>query len=456
MVGFDPVFEPFYFEDTDLCRRLNLTRTPLYVSARLRAMHVENASTRDFLGEAMHPLVRRNREIFARRWMRDRGRDALVRSEVEPMLVPPADRPRALVATPFDITAGGGEKYLLSAARALSATHRVVLACPRPLSRARVEFVRHALGLEAFPFEVRRIEDLHRSAETFDLSFVMGNEVVPFLPPVARRNLYHLQFPFPWRHLGDPAFERLDGYDAVVVNSHFTAGWTKRRLAEAGVRGAPPVVVLAPPVAPFAHGGRRPAGPVRIANVGRFFTAGHCKRQDVVLDVVEGLRRRGLPATATLVGAVADSPCSQDYFEAVATRARALGGVEVVRDAGRGAVEAVLQQAHVYLHPCGFGVDGSLYPEALEHFGMAVAEAISAGCHPVVVGQGGPAELLAAQGVGDMFATVAEAVASISDWVGRGSEPGPGWQGPRLDAMFDDWIEAFAEKGRGAAMAGAG
>ena len=451
VVGFDPVFEPFYFEDTDLCRRLGLARIPIHVSSRLRAMHVENASTRDFLGEAMHPLVARNRETFARRWMRGEGRDVLVRRDAETPAAPSNSRPRALVATPFDITAGGGEKYLLSAARTFAETHDVVLASRRPISHARIEFARHALGLKAFPFQVQRIEELGQGAERFDLSFIMGNEIIPFLPPLARRNIFHLQFPFSWRHLDSFVFDRLRGYEAIAVNSRFTAGWTTRRLQEAGVRDAPPIAVVAPPVIPVAHGGERRPGSVRIANVGRFFTHGHCKRQDVVLDVVEALRRTGTPVSATLVGAVPPAPGAEDYFRSIAARAKALGGVEVIRNGDRALVEDVLQKADIYLHPCGFGVDAGLFPENLEHFGIAVAEAISAGCHPVVLDQGGPREILQAQGVGDTFSTVAGAVDAIVGWTRRDRAAGPGWRGARLDLTFDDWMRGFARADLGGA-----
>ena len=239
-------------------------------------------------------------------------------------------------------------------------------------------------------------------------------------------------------------FARLGHYDGVVVNSRFTAEWTRQRLGAAGLPPPPRLTIVRPPVKPIASGGVRRGGPLRIANVGRFFREGHSKRQDVVLDIIGALRAEGIAATAVLIGPVAPGESAETFFQAVSQRAAAMGGVEVVRDAGRADVEATLQDADVYLHACGFGVDASLYPEAVEHFGISVVEAIHAGCHPVVVGRGGPKEIVEGQGVGDTFTTVPEAVAALRGFVDRGRGPPPQWRGPRLDLKFEADLRAFA------------
>ena len=387
--GFDPLFEPFYFEDTDLCRRLAKADVPVHVSSRLRAMHVENGSTREFLGANFDAHVSRNRVSFARRWLKEGGRDAYL--ALGPSVSTPDDkRPSALVYTPFDITAGGGERYLLSAARKLSETHDVLIATPFRMSRARVEFARHALGVSPFAFRIGPADEVVGSEGPFDVAFVMTNEIVPPLPPVARLNLLHLQFPFPWRMVGRTQFERLQGYDLILVNSDYTAGWTRKRLAEAGVRAPPPVEVLAPPVSfgpTVSKRPRRQGDPVRIVNVGRFFIEGHCKRQDIVLDIVRELRRQGVPTTATLICSIHRAPSAEAFFSEVQRKAQSLGGVEIVRDAGRSEIAAALANADVYLHACGFGIDVSLELEKAEHYGIAVAEAIQTGCYPRLRGR---------------------------------------------------------------------
>ena len=413
--GFDPLYEPLYFEDTDLCRRLTKSGMAIHVSSRLRAMHVENATTREFLGAGFDAQVAANREAFARRWLKDAGRDAYL-SVARAAPATTGRLPKALVYTPFDLTPGGGERYLLSVARKLSESHDVVIATPRRMSRARVEFARHALAVAPFPFRVGETGDVLGREGPFDIAFVMGNEIVPPIPAVARLNIFHLQFPFPWRTTGATRFDRLQGFDLVMVNSSFTAHWTRERLREAGVRTPPAVEVVAPPVQAlpsFPRAVRTPGAPLRLVNVGRFFQGGHCKRQDVVLKVVAELRARDVAAEATLLGAVSGDGSAAAYFKDIAAQAQKLGGIEVVRNAGRTEIARALARSDVYLHCCGFGVDVSLQPEAAEHYGIAVSEAIRAGCYPVVVDSGGPVEIIRQAGRGDVYTTVRQAADAI-------------------------------------------
>ncbi|MBV9407785.1 MAG: glycosyltransferase, partial [Candidatus Eremiobacteraeota bacterium] len=47
-----------------------------------------------------------------------------------------------------------------------------------------------------------------------------------------------------------------------------------------------------------------------------------------------------------------------------------------------------------YWHATGFGQNETLYPERMEHFGIAVVEAMSAGAIPLVYAAGGPADIV--------------------------------------------------------------
>jgi len=181
VAGFDPVFEPFYYEDTDLCRRLKVAGIPVYVSPLLRAMHIENASTREFLADGFNELIRHNRSIFARRWLKESGRGCFIPGRsaeaTPPLPEPPLTRETAVVYTPFDIRAGGGERYLLSAARALSATHQVVITTDGKTSRARIQFVCHALGIEPFRFTTATLREVLAAPRRPDIAFVMGTRL---------------------------------------------------------------------------------------------------------------------------------------------------------------------------------------------------------------------------------------------------------------------------------------
>src|SRR5207237_1222717 len=51
-------------------------------------------------------------------------------------------------------------------------------------------------------------------------------------------------------------------------------------------------------------------------------------------------------------------------------------------------------RAKVFWHAAGYGDGPDVLPEFSEHFGIATAEAMAAGCVPVVIGQGAQPELV--------------------------------------------------------------
>ncbi len=445
VAGFDPAFEPLYYEDTDLCRRLKVAGFPVHVSPKLRAVHIENATTREFLGAGFHDTIGRNRMLFARRWLREGGAGVLAPGDVAERALPASvalGRRKAVIYTPFDIRAGGGERYLLSAARALAATHDVVIATEGDTSRARIQFVCHALGIEPFAFSTATLRDVLSSPSRPDIALVMGNEIVPAVPAFGRRNIYHLQFPFPWRNVGRYDFRSVAAYDCLIVNSDYTRDWTLRRLADVGINTPPPVHVVAPPVRLLApRAGARAAGPLRVVTVGRFFTAGHSKRQDVFLDIVERLRAGGIAVQATLIGGVHNSPEAKAFFQGIEARARSMTGIQIVADASRWEMERALYAADAYVHCAGYGVRPSINPEMAEHFGISIVEAISAGCYPVVVAAGGPGEIIRKANVGASYASIDEAAMVLRE-LATGHRRPP----PVVPAWLQDVSEAAFER----------
>jgi len=436
--GFDPLFEPLYFEDTDLCMRIRQAGFRLRVHPTLRATHIENASTREFLGSDFNPLIASQRRKFTDRWF---GRSHASPHGQSKLPAPPApDAPLAIFATPFDIALGGGERYLLAAAAAHARTHRIVIAGRVQPSRARLRFALRELGLEDFHFTTA---DFHAASQmpAPEIMFCMGNEIEPVLPPLARVNVFHLQFPFPYRNVGGYLPRHLPGYDTIVVNSAYTSTWTLRALGRLPHLATPPVLVVAPPVRSTPV---QPPAPhdFSLITVGRFFRAGHSKRQDIFLDIVEAVRRRtGIQVKARLVGSVHRSNDALAYLAEIESRAAAIGGVEILRDASRQDLEDTLARSTYYIHAAGFGVPSDIHPERAEHFGISVVEALRAGCVAGVYELGGPAEILAEVGGGFTYRTVEEAAGRIAAFMAGRMAP------PALNrhalARFSD--EAFAD-----------
>ncbi len=174
-------------------------------------------------------------------------------------------------------------------------------------------------------------------------------------------------------------------YGQVIANSEFTATWVERlwdRTAE----------VVYPAVSPMPSGS--PKEPM-ILSVGRFFdpSRGHSKKQ---LELVRAFRAALTdPALAGwsyhLVGGC--SPEDRPYLERVRREAEGLP-VEIHIDADGASVRDLYARASIFWHGAGLGEDARRHPYRLEHFGIALVEAMSAGAVPIAYGEGGPVEII--------------------------------------------------------------
>jgi glycosyltransferase involved in cell wall biosynthesis len=202
--------------------------------------------------------------------------------------------------------------------------------------------------------------------------------------------------------------EFLDSYQVVAANSEYTAGWVERLWGREAT-------VLPPPVRL-----REPGEKDRVVlSVGRFFRrqSGHSKKQ---LELVHAFRlacEAGLAGWELhLVGGCSNA--ERGYVEEVR---RAAAGLPVTLHVNARAEElAVLfERASVFWHAAGLGENAELHPDRLEHFGISVVEAMSAGIVPFVYALGGPAAIVAEPEFGRTFATVEQLAARTVELVRR-------------------------------------
>ena len=191
------------------------------------------------------------------------------------------------------------------------------------------------------------------------------------------------------RRVIDPAW--IDSYTDYVANSEYTAHWTREIWGVSSTVGYPAVR----PVVEADWSRKTPS----IATLGRFFDPihGHGKKQRdlvdafVLLDEAGRSRVRDEQWRFALVGG-ADA-ANREY--ALSVKRAAMGHpIDVHINRPRSVVEDTLAEASIYWHGTGYGEQVSKHPERFEHFGIAVVEAMLAGCVPVVYGEAGPAEIV--------------------------------------------------------------
>lgn len=177
----------------------------------------------------------------------------------------------------------------------------------------------------------------------------------------------------------------LGSYDRLLAISEFTSYWTRRNY------GITPDY-LHPPIDTQAFVPLRKQR--EIIAVGRFDDGENSKKLHVVLQAFCRLQGEGLLSDWKLrfCGATGGAE-SQAYLQRLRDLAAGhpvefhpdLPFPELVRSYG---------EATLFWHAMGHGEDAALHPWRCEHFGMATAEAMSAGCVPMVFRAGGQPEIV--------------------------------------------------------------
>lgn len=310
---------------------------------------------------------------------------------------------------PFLAALGGGEKKLLTLLQeAVRRGHDVTLLSPGPGAPDPATWRRLNVDVQAGSFDWAAADDATVTERSASLDLLVALTVD--VPPLSRAasSVAIVQFPTRVRTgarrlLSLRAPRHLASYDRFVVNADWVAEQVARRL---GVQAA----VLAPPVDGPAGDAPVAREPIVLA-VGRFFRSGHAKRHDVLIDAFAALDPAE-PWTLHLVGGVL--PADRPYLEAL--RARAEGRRIVFHPDAPAAELASLQSRSALLwHAAGFGVDERRHPERLEHFGIAVAEAMAHGTVPLAYDAGGPAEIVTDGADGRLWRSLDDLTGATAD-----------------------------------------
>jgi glycosyltransferase involved in cell wall biosynthesis/predicted nucleic acid-binding Zn-ribbon protein len=419
--GFDLAYEPGGYEDIDLCFKFAaIGKKVLFCPAVVVVQRWPEPVDDDPTAEQRRSVLRDiNREKFVERWgdyLRTRSWDAArtvaanlaLDRPIATAAVVRADRkPSAAVFTPYDITPGGGERYILTLACALIRDFAVTIVTPFRYSHLRLRQIGTEFGIDLSVCDLMTTEEF-RSAPRFDFFVAMGNHIVPPIELGGMCGVFMCQFPF---RLPSQEITKgkglLGDYAAIIVNSEYTKANVCNALSVHQI-SAPPVKIVYPPVPQLGGDARKKK--MMIVAVGRFFVGGHDKRHDLMIEAFRSLIDNVAgDIELHLAGSSVPNQIQLNYLNRLKAMAEGLP-VFLHVNLRSSKLHQLYRDAAIYWHATGLHADLEKYPEKAEHFGISLVEAMSAECVTLAFNAGGPREVIQHSVDGLLYDSIEELV----------------------------------------------
>lgn len=292
---------------------------------------------------------------------------------------------------PYLDTLGGGEKYMLTIALCLSEHHNVSIFWDKNTEsikeqakkRFGFDLQRVAFAKNIFSSTISFMQRV-KEARKYDVVIFLSDGAIPLL--IKKNLILHFQFPVEW--VNPSFFTRVKFLFVknVICNSFFTKGYIDKTF------GIVSNVVYPPVDQPKENLKKENI----ILNVGRFSMGKegkNYKKQDVMIDFFREMigRTPDIDWKFVLIISVRE----QDQQKVDLLREKVKGAsIEIIENPTYEKLWEMYNIAKIYWHASGFGEDLAIHPERAEHFGIATAEAMRAGCVPVVIDAGGQKEIV--------------------------------------------------------------
>lgn len=294
--------------------------------------------------------------------------------------------------SPYLDTAGGGEKYILTAAEILSEKADVDILLDKHLKEIGSKtIVEKNIKIHNIDFSKINFVDapigsfwtfFHRIIffKQYDVLFYLTDGSVFFA--TAKKNIIHFQVPFEntqaqslWGQF------KLGSWNQVIYNSHFTKDLVEKSWALKGQVIYPPVnVSLFKPLDKKKQ----------IISVGRFFGFDKAKKHMLLIDAFKQLTKEMKINDWSLHLAGGADEGDQEYIDELKKNSE---GFEIYFYPNMPLLELskLYGESQIYWHATGFSEDD---PKKFEHFGITTVEAMAAGCVPIVINLGGQKEII--------------------------------------------------------------
>lgn len=327
------------------------------------------------------------------------------------------------VYTPYHLTAGGGEKMILSFVKVLQQITSCGIdlivqkdnVCQNMRCLKQLAFMLsvHDLKWERITFKKFSAINLKREKKLnkhYLIWIHMSNSLLPTADAFGIFNVYHCQFPFDGLETPQNihSLERLAEYQSVYLNSHYTLEWYQKFLEREfflsrmqktnnNICCLPGLTHFTPPfdfeskVTNVIDSAQKRRGR-NIILVGRFFAGIQSKCQLEAIEAFNRISKVRKDVKLYLVGFMATG--QEKYVEKVKQLAKLNTNVILKIGASKKELELAQSDSSIVWSITGLGSSSAENPADAEHFGIGLLEAMVQGIIPIVINKGGPVEIV--------------------------------------------------------------
>ncbi len=312
------------------------------------------------------------------------------------------------IFSPYWSTLGGGEKYVLTVAHILSNLNDVHVTLLTTDKNVDKQILENFCNLNLSKVEYRFINNFRETKGLIndkDIFICLSNvhifktnasvHIQLLQIPFKRMNivtLFNKIFKFKFEEVIKDLFrQNLLSFakkkaNIIVTNSLFVHNILKNNYSIHSE-------VLFPPIQNFSSEEFQKKN--IILSVGRFFYGYYNnKRYDILTEAFRDLYNQGvIDWEYHIIGNVADDSATRKMIVDLQNKNKSYP-VFFHFNTPYGSLKKYYNEASIFWHAAGYGVDENKYPENVEHFGMTTVEAMSAGCVPIVHNSGGQREII--------------------------------------------------------------